>query len=98
MDQALEWDMENLPRAPKNRCSKHLDDLVKVINECGVCFNVWAKRDADEKDSGIHDFTSLMGSDKKLLIRNLPEKLKNCINPHCSDTVIELWKVNMKKL
>ena len=97
VDQALQWDMkDNIAKAPKDTCSKHLDDLVNAINECGVSFHVWAKKDANGKESGIYDFTSLMGSDKKLLIRHLPEKLKNCINPHCSESVIKLWKVKLK--
>ena len=94
IDQALEWDIKNnLPRAPKDRSNHHLMDLVNSVNECGVSFNVWEKKNADGKGSGIYDFTSLMGSDKKLLLKHLPEKLKDCIAPTHSDAVINIWKV-----
>jgi hypothetical protein len=92
--QALERDIkDNLPRAPKDRSNHHLLDLVNSVNECGVSFNVWEKKNADGKASGIYDFTSLMGSDKKLLLKHLPEKLKDCSAPTHSDPVINIWKV-----
>ncbi|XP_028410462.1 uncharacterized protein LOC114533075 [Dendronephthya gigantea] len=93
INQALEWDIkDNIPKAPKNRSNQHLTDLVRSINECGVTFNVWEKKNADGKGSGVYDFTSLMGADKKLLLKHLPEKLKNCIEATHSDAVISLWK------
>ena len=32
----------------------------------------WEKLNADGRNSGIYDFTSLMGSDKKILLEMLP--------------------------
>ena len=43
-----------------------------VIRSSGISFNVWEKTNADGKSSGIHDFTSLLGPDKK---RELPSKM-----------------------
>ncbi|XP_028516288.1 uncharacterized protein LOC114575505 [Exaiptasia diaphana] len=91
--EAIEWDTkENLNKAPSQRTNTHLDQLKEVINSCGVSFNVWEKKNGDGKGSGIYDFTSLMGSDKKLLLESLPSKLKGIIKPTTSDTVIKLWK------
>lgn len=90
----MEWDKEdNHNRPPSLRSPLHLDALVKAINSCGVCFNVWEKKNADGKGSATYDFTSLMGSDKKLLLQHLPAKLEGIIKPQTSETVIKLWQV-----
>lgn len=84
---------ENHNKAPCNRTSTHLDNLVKAICNCGISFNVWEKPDADGRGSGIYDFTSLMGTDKKTLLQKLPSKLNDVITTTSSDTVIKLWEV-----
>ena len=67
INEALEWDAkDNKDKAPKNRLNKHLSDI-NCIQSCGVSLNVWEKKNADGKGSDMYDFTSLMGSDKKLL-------------------------------
>lgn len=91
---AINWDKkDNLNKPPSKRASAHRDSLQAAITSCGVCFSIWEKKDADGSGSGSYDFTSLMGSDKKLLLRNLPEKLQGVIEPQTSDTVINIWKV-----
>ena len=91
---AIEWDhKDNINKAPKDRESKHLTDLIDTIQACGVSFNVWEKKNADGKSSGVYDFTSLTGSDKKRLLKNLPEKLKNTLNTDANDSVVKLWEV-----
>ena len=49
--------------------NKHLQALLKEIRNCGVCFNVWEKLNGDGKGSGLNDFNSVTGSDKKLLLK-----------------------------
>mgnify|MGYP001795711650 CR=1 FL=1 len=94
---AIEWDKkDNLNKRPCERTNRHLEDLVKAIVSCGVTFNVWEKMDADGKASGLYDFTSLMGPDKKLLLKYLPAKLIGVIKPDVCDTVIKIWKVYNK--
>jgi hypothetical protein len=44
---------------------KHLNNLVKGINDCGIPFKIWYKKNADGSASKIVDFTSLVGSQKK---------------------------------
>lgn len=93
VQEAVEWDKEeNHNKAPSLRTDAHLNALVKCINSCGVCFSVWEKKNADGKGSGTFDFTSLMGSDKKLLLEHLPAKLEGVIRPEGSNTVTKLWK------
>jgi hypothetical protein len=94
--EAVEWDKEeNHNKPPSQKSSHQLYLLVESINSCGVCFQVWEKRNADGKGSGMYDSTSLMGSDKKLLLEHLPEKLSvpGVVRPDTRDTVITLWKV-----
>jgi hypothetical protein len=77
-----DWDREdNLNKRPIDRTNMHMDSLIKAINSCGVSFNVWQKMDGNGRESGLLDFTSLMGSDMKLLLQKLPSKLENVVNP-----------------
>jgi hypothetical protein len=97
VNQALGWDAkENLNKAPKDRTTKHLSDLTNSIRECGITFDVWEKKDGDGRGSGIYDFTSLMGSDKKILMKSLPEKLPEVLKPgRAGESVVKLWKVQI---
>lgn len=49
---------------------------------------------ADGKGSGSYDWTSLVGSEKKKLLKNLPGKLKvlEVLHPETQDTVIKIWE------
>ena len=83
----------------------HLDKLIQVINSCGVSFSVWEKRNADGKRSGTWDWTSLVGDDRKTVLKVLPSKLEPFIQQDTARTVVKLWKVlnlidisNMKDL
>ena len=52
---------------------------------------MWEKRDANGKSSGQHDWTSLLGSDKRLLAE-LPQKMAELLHPETADGVISIWK------
>lgn len=94
MTEAISRDKKNnLNKAPRDQTTTHLDSLVKAICSCGVSFSVWEKQNADGKGSGLYDFTSLMGTDKKLPLEKLPAKLDGIISRATSTTVIKLWKV-----
>lgn len=92
---AVNWDKEdNFNKRPCEITPSHLNGLIAAINSCGVCFQVWEKKDANGRRSGTFDFTSLMGSDKKLLLKHLPEKLHGVIKPNSAATVINIWQVH----
>lgn len=92
--EALEWDKKNnFNKPPSQRSATHLTALIKAFVSCGISFNVWEKTDADGKGSGLYDFTSLMGDEKKLLLRILPQKLRGVIKPETCETVIQIWEV-----
>ena len=70
-----------------------MEDLLEAIRSCGLSFQVWEKTNGG--GSGMYDFTSLMGSAKKLLLKKLPDKLKGVIMPDTEEAVIKLWKVSL---
>ena len=88
---AMQWgDKETWITGKKKVC---LDKLIQAINSCGVSFSVWEKRNADGKGSATYEWTSLMGDDRKTLLKNLPSKLEPLIQQDSAKTVVELWKV-----
>ena len=88
---AMQWDDKETWITGKEKL--HLDKLIQAINSCGVSFSVWEKRNADGKGSGTYEWTSLMGDDRKTLLKNLPSKLEPLIQQDTAKTVVELWKV-----
>ena len=68
---------------------------MEAINNCGVSFSIWEKRNADGKGSGAWDWTSLMGDDRKKLSRELPMGLasNNWLLRSTCHIVVQLWKV-----
>ena len=68
--------------------------LVKEINDVGITFNLWEKTNADGKGSGILDWTSLLGSDKKKMLNCLPARLQvtDLLFPETKETVIKIWR------
>ena len=91
---AMQWDEKDTWITGKKKV--HLDKLIQAINSCGVSFSVWEKRNADGKGSGTWEWTSLMGDDRKTLLKNLPSKLEPLIQQNTAKTVVELWKVNFE--
>lgn len=92
--EAIEMDRkDNINKAPCDRQSLHLSNLIEVICSCGVTFSVWEKKNADGNGSGVYDHTSLMGTDKKILLERLPPKLHTVISKETSATVIKIWQV-----
>ena len=72
---------------------QYLKKLVKEINATGITFNVWEKKNADGKGSGLYDWTSLLGSDKKKLMNKLPGQLESSdiLLPETKETVCKIW-------
>ena len=88
---------DNFNKPPKDRITSHTDALLHAIRSCGVSFSIWEKTNADGSGSGTYDFTSLMGSDKRILLQQLPQKLEinsDAIEDTIRPTVIELWHVS----
>ena len=89
---AMQWDDKETWITGKKKV--HLDKLIQAVNSCCVSFSVWEKRNADGKGSGTWEWTSLMGDDRKTLLKNLPNKLEYLIQQDTARTAVELWKVH----
>lgn len=61
--------------------------LIGNIQSCGVSINIWEKAD------GKIDFTSIMGDDKKKLLKMLPPRLISCQPSAFASDVKKLWEV-----
>ena len=98
IEDAMQWDDKESSSYSKKRSvekSEHVKKLLQAINNCGVTFSIWEKRNADGKGSGTWDWTSLMGDDRKKLLRELPKRLAsyNYLQKNTCNMVIQLWKV-----
>ncbi|PFX12813.1 hypothetical protein AWC38_SpisGene23165 [Stylophora pistillata] len=90
--ECLNWDKDDdLDHKKGTATGLHLKSLIIVIKSCGVSFDVWEKRNADGKGSGKHDWTSLLGKDKKILLADLPNKLHKILHPDTALTVVAVW-------
>ena len=58
---------------------------------CGVSFDIWEKPNADAKGSGQYVFASLLGPEKKKLLKELPDKFEGVIRPAAESEVENLW-------
>ena len=96
IEDVVQWDEKDNFLSEKKSASlqqKHLNNLIQGIRSCGVSFSVWEKRNVDGKGSGTWDWTSLMGDDRKILLKELPGKMESLIQQDTAKTVVELWKV-----
>lgn len=84
LDEMIELDDEESHKrkvANPSVIGQHLQTAVEAINKCGVTFWVWEKKNADGKGSGTYDWTSLMGNEKKLLLKTFPEHFPSILRP-----------------
>lgn len=97
LNEMIEWDDED---AHKQKISnppvigQHLKKAINEIKACGISFNVWEKKNADGKGSGTYDWTSIMGSEKKKLLKQLPDRLPSFLRKETANTVQTIWKVS----
>ena len=66
----------------------HTDNLIKAVRSLGISFHIWNKKDSKEKD-----WTSLMGNEKKKLLKDLPGKFHEILRPETAEKTKKLWEV-----
>ena len=92
IDEVLERDaIEDFSKPRGQPKGIHLSELVKAINSLGISFAIWNKRNADGSESQVKDFTSLLGTQKKKLLSELPSKFHEFLNPNTCETVKQIW-------
>lgn len=92
VDEAMERDAaEDHLKIRGERKGIHLEALTKSINDLGISFSIWNKKNADGSESKLKEFTSLLGSQKKKLLHELPSKMHLFLNPDTCATVKKIW-------
>ena len=77
-------------RSYKPQDGPMVQSLVRTIESCGVRFYVW-----EDKKGDALLWPSLMGNDKKKLLRTLPSKITNtCQPPNLINNLVKLWNVS----
>lgn len=69
-----------------------LKQFVKGVNELGITFSVWYKKNADGSSSNVLDYTSLVGGQKKLMLNKVPSILHEYLYPGTSAIVCKIWE------
>jgi hypothetical protein len=67
--------------------------MLKAIKKCGVTFNIWQKSDENGYATDKYDWTSLMGTDKKKMLKSLPEHFVEFLPSVSLYTVTKIWQV-----
>ena len=92
IDEVLERDaVEDFYKPRGHPKGIYLTRLMKAINDLGISFSVWNKKNADGSESQVKEFTSLLGSQKKKLLSGLPSSLHEFLYPNTAATVKQLW-------
>lgn len=66
--------------------------LEQVVREdCCIAFSVWEKKNGDGSGSGLYHTTSLMGDDKKKLLRRLPVFFEKLMEVEKARKLSALW-------
>lgn len=82
---------ENFTKSSRENKSNYTNDLVKIINQMGITFSVWNKKNADGSASNQKECTSLLGSQKKKLLKELPLHLPKLLYPETCSVVVNIW-------
>ena len=93
LEDVLQWDKkDDLNKKRGEKKGVHRERLQAAVRSCGVSFDIWEKTNADGKGSGTYDFTSLLGNDKKQLLREFPGKILSVVQTSTSNTVKKIWE------
>ena len=65
---AIEKDVQqNLNKVPSARKNEYLQNVIDAVNNCGVSFSVWHKKNENGGNSDVYDWTSMVGNEKIVL-------------------------------
>ena len=75
--------------------SRNVRKLEQAIRSCGVCFQIWQKKEPTGKPiPGSHDWTALSGKHKLLVLKKLPMKMDTLVKENLSGKIAKLWNVS----
>ena len=81
---------DNKDKVPSSRKPIHLDALLTTVSSRGITLNIWKPKESGKKV----EWTSLLGGEKWLLLRNLPCHFSKLLPPERASVVQKLWKVS----
>ena len=91
IDEALEREaVEDFDKPGGQPKGTYLAKLVKAINDLGISFSIWNKRNADGSESQVKEFTSLLDSQKEKLLNGFPSKVHEFLYPETC-TMRQIW-------
>ena len=61
------------------------------MNDLGITFSTWYRKDAGGSRSNIVEYTSCVGAHKKLLLCKLPSILAKYLYPDTAEIVYKVW-------
>lgn len=92
IDEAMEFDAVDDFTKPRGQPKGlHLLTLIKSINDLGISFSIWNKRNADGSESNIIEFTSLLGTQKKKLLKAFPTTFHEFLRQETVNTLKKIW-------
>lgn len=72
-----------------------LNAVITNIRRCGIPFHVWTPKDESSGTKSSYSFTSLVGYQRKKLLKFFPSKILLCQPPEKAKDVQKLWEVIM---
>ena len=69
--------------------------MLQAIKNCGVSFAIWQKQDEDGNITNKYDWTSMMGTDKKKLLKSLPDHFVEFLPEASVNKVTQIWQVTI---
>lgn len=81
---------DNKGKPTSQQKQTHLDTLLDTARSLGVSLNVW--KSAETKK---YEWTSLLGREKRILLKKLPEKFDKILPPERAPTIQKLWNVSL---
>ena len=81
---------DNKEKTSSERKSIHLDALLTTVRSLGISLNVWKPKESGKK----LEWTSLLGGEKRLLLRKLPCYFSKLLPPQRAPVVQQLWTVS----
>ena len=77
-----------IPNQAAGKTNKHLDAFLKVVRSPGVSLPVY-------KVNAKWEWTSLLGGEKKILLRKLPSMFEQILPPNKVEKTRQLWTISV---
>lgn len=94
LEDLLPHQADNKGKVPSERKSIHLDALLTTVRSLGITLNVWKPKESGKKV----EWTSLLGGEKRLLLKKLPCHFSKLLPPERAPVVQKLKAFPLQKV